>query len=79
MKPILGLFLLILYISLGPFLLIWSLNNLFALNILYTFNNWLSAYILIAILSMSLGSNQSPLNTKYNSEKANEKTNQPNT
>jgi hypothetical protein len=52
MKILFGLFLLLIYIIFGPILVIWSLNNLFILNIEYTFNNWLSCYILMSILSI---------------------------
>lgn len=57
MKILFGLFLLLIYIIFGPILVIWSLNNLFILNIQYTFNNWLSCYILMSILSMIFHNN----------------------
>jgi hypothetical protein len=74
MKYVFLLFLLVLYIVAGPLLLIWSLNTLFYLNILYTFNNWLAAYILMAILSVSIGSNHKTIDSKYNHETSNENT-----
>lgn len=69
MKIILGIVLTLLYVSAGPFLLIWSLNNLFALNILYTFNNWLSCFILMSILSVTIGSGSNSRSGKYTYEK----------
>lgn len=68
MKILFGLVLLLLYITVGPVLLIWSLNNLFNLNILYTFNNWLSCYILMAILSVIVGKDKIIID-KYSNEK----------
>lgn len=57
MKILFGLFLLLIYIIFGPILVIWSLNNLFILNIEYTFNNWLSCYILMSVLSIIFHNN----------------------
>lgn len=58
MKILIAMCLLSIYIIFAPILLIWSLNTLFTLNILYTFNNWLAAYILIAFLNLTLSNHQ---------------------
>ena len=51
---IIGISLLILFviglIVLIPFGLIWSVNTLFNLSILYTFKNWLASMVLIILL-----------------------------
>jgi hypothetical protein len=49
MKIIIYLVILLLYIAFAPLLLMWSLNNLFSLEIAYNFNNWLSVYIIISL------------------------------
>lgn len=77
MKIVFGLFLLLIYIIFGPILAIWSLNNLFILNIEYTFNNWLSCYILMAILSMifnNSGVSVKVKDDKYSNETSRKKT-----
>lgn len=77
MKIILGVLLLLLYIVFGPILTIWSLNNLFSLGIEYTFNNWLSCYILMAILGIifnSTGVSVKIQDDKYSNETSRKKT-----
>lgn len=65
MKILFGLFLLLIYIIFGPILVMWSLNNLFILNIEYTFNNWLSTYILMSVLSIIFYSSRDSGKEKY--------------
>jgi hypothetical protein len=55
MKYAFAVLFLLLYIIFGPILFMWSINTLFSLNILYTFNNWLAVYILLSILSIAVG------------------------
>lgn len=77
MKILFGLFLLLIYIIFGPILVIWSLNNLFILNIDYTFNNWLSCYILMSVLSIIFHNSGTSVKTrddKYSNETSREKT-----
>lgn len=47
-------FILIISIIVMPFLVIWSLNNLFGLTITYSLTNWFSVFI----LGMFLNSNK---------------------
>jgi hypothetical protein len=49
MKILVYLVVLFLYIAFAPLLLMWSLNNLFSLEIAYNFNNWLSTYIILTL------------------------------
>lgn len=77
MKSVLALVLLLVYFTFGPLLFIWSLNTLFNLNILYTFNNWLASYILLVIFNMATNSTTKIVQNqddKYDHEKVNEKT-----
>lgn len=37
--------------TIGPFLLIWSLNTLFVLNIAFDVKTWVAAWILIAMFA----------------------------
>lgn len=77
MKSVLALVLLVVYFTFGPLLFIWSLNTLFNLNILYTFNTWLASYILLVIFNMATSSTTKIVQNqddKYNDEKANQKT-----
>lgn len=39
------------FIVLGPIVVIWSLNTLFALAIPYTFKTWLATFFLTTVLS----------------------------
>lgn len=77
MKILLGVLLLLLYVIFGPILVLWSLNNLFALGITYTFNNWLSCYILMAVLSIifnNTGVSVKVQDDKYSNETSKQKT-----
>lgn len=38
-------------IFLFPMIIIWAMNNLFKLEILYNWKNWVSVYILLVVLS----------------------------
>lgn len=49
-KTIMTFLFLLLMMFTTPILTIWSLNNLFNLNILYNFQNWASALFLILVL-----------------------------
>jgi len=44
------LFVALIVFILGPFITIWSLNNLFGLNIVYSFSNWLASAWLTCIM-----------------------------
>ena len=77
MKILFGVFLILIYIIFGPFLVLWSLNNLFTLNIEYTFNNWLSCYILMAILGIIFNNTSVSIkkqDDKYSNETSKQKT-----
>lgn len=74
MKYTFALLILLLYIVFGPLLLIWSLNTLFMLNILYTFNNWLAVYVLMSTLSITFGGFQKTSKDKYVNEKVDKET-----
>lgn len=41
---------LVVLIVIGPFAVIWSMNNLFDLRIDYTFVNWVSSFILTTVV-----------------------------
>jgi 5-bromo-4-chloroindolyl phosphate hydrolysis protein len=69
MKYVFAALLLLLYIIFGPILFMWSLNKIFSLNILYTFNNWLAVYIFLSILSISVNGFQKSSTDKYINEK----------
>ena len=43
----------IILVIIGPFIIIWSLNSLFSLNITYTFKHWLATYLLWCAFSTS--------------------------
>jgi uncharacterized membrane protein len=73
MKYIFALFLILIYLTFGPILFIWSLNTLFNMSILYTFNNWLASYIFLVILNIAVNPNTKIVQNrddKYNNEKA---------
>ena len=53
MNAILIIGLIILCILLGPWLLIWSINTLFSLAIIFTFKNWLAAFVLLILIGSS--------------------------
>lgn len=77
MKILLGVFLILIYLIFGPILVIWSLNTMFALSIEYTFNTWLSCYILMVVLNMIFNGNGVSLkikHDKYSSETSKQKT-----
>jgi hypothetical protein len=46
------LMLIISYIFIIPIIIIWALNNLFPLDIKYTWETWLSVYILLTIINV---------------------------
>jgi hypothetical protein len=46
------LMLIIFYIFIIPVIIIWALNNLFPLDIKYTWETWLSVYILLTIINV---------------------------
>ena len=48
MNTVLIVVLAVLLIAAGPLLAIWSINTLFALNIAYTFTNWVAMFLLLA-------------------------------
>ncbi len=73
MKYVFALFLILIYLTFGPILFIWSLNTLFNMSILYTFNNWLASYIFLVILNIAVNPNTKIVQNrddKYNNEKA---------
>lgn len=77
MKILLGVFLILIYLIFGPILVIWSLNTMFALSIEYTFNTWLSCYILMVVLNMIFNGNGVSLkikHDKYSNETSKQKT-----
>ena len=53
-KVILILMAIVMFVLLGPFLAIWSLNTLFAVGIEYGIKTWFAAFTLIALLSASM-------------------------
>ena len=46
------LLLLITYIFVIPIIIIWALNNLFPLDIKYTWETWISVYILLTMINL---------------------------
>lgn len=77
MKYIFASILILLYFIFGPILFIWSLNTLFNMNILYTFNTWLASYIFLVVLNVAINPPSKIVQNrddKYNNEKADEKT-----
>lgn len=46
-------FLILILSILSPFVFIWSLNTLFALNIAYGFFEWLAALVFLAVINGS--------------------------
>jgi len=77
MKYVFALILILVYFIFGPILFIWSLNTLFNINMLYTFNNWLAVYILLVILNVAVTPHTKIVQIhgdKYKDEKADQKT-----
>lgn len=77
MKYIFALILILIYFIFGPLLFIWSINTLFNMNILYTFNSWLAGYILLVITNMTINPHTKIVqihDDKYKDEKADQKT-----
>jgi uncharacterized membrane protein len=77
MKYIFALLLILVYLIFGPILFMWSLNTLFNMNILYTFNNWLATYIFLVILNIAINPHTKIVqihSDKYKDEKADQKT-----
>lgn len=73
MKYVFALVLILIYLIFGPILFIWSLNTLFNMNILYTFNNWLATYIFLVIINIATNPHTQIVKTqndKYKDEKA---------
>jgi hypothetical protein len=50
MKELMVFLTIVALIAIGPLLLIWALNQLFSLGILYTFWNWLAALIIASTI-----------------------------
>jgi uncharacterized membrane protein len=76
MKYVFALLLVFIYLIFGPILFIWSLNTLFSMNILYTFNNWLAVYIFLVILNVAVNPHTKIVqirDDKYKDEKADQK------
>ena len=76
-KCVLGLLLILIYLIFGPILFIWSLNMLFNMNILYTFDTWIASYVFLAILNITINPHTKIVqiqNDKYKDEKAGQKT-----
>lgn len=42
------------YLCLAPFIVIWSLNTIFGLFILYSFKNWIAIFLLLFIMKLNL-------------------------
>jgi len=77
MKYIFASILILLYFIFGPILFIWSLNTLFNMNILYTFNTWLASYIFLVVLNVAINPPSNIVQNrddKYKDEKADQKT-----
>jgi hypothetical protein len=77
MKYIFALLLILVYLIFGPILFMWSLNTLFNMNMLYTFNNWLATYIFLVILNIAINPHTKIVqihSDKYKDEKADQKT-----
>lgn len=63
-------------------LFIWSLNTLFNMNILYTFDTWIASYIFLVILNIAVNPHTKIVqirDDKYKDEKADQKTTESNT
>jgi len=54
MKLLILLLFTIIYVVGSPFLVIWSLNNLFKLSIEFSYIKWLSGFALLSVLDMLL-------------------------
>ncbi len=77
MKYVFALLLVLIYLIFGPILFIWSLNTLFNMNILYTFDTWIASYIFLVVLNIAVNPHTKIVqirDDKYNDEKADKKT-----
>lgn len=82
MKYVFALLLVLIYLIFGPILFIWSLNTLFNMNILYTFDTWIASYIFLVILNIAVNPHTKIVqirDDKYKDEKADKKTTESNT
>jgi hypothetical protein len=82
MKYVFALLLVLIYLIFGPMLFIWSLNTLFNMNILYTFDTWIASYIFLVILNIAVNPHTKIVqirDDKYKDEKADQKTTESNT
>lgn len=82
MKYVFALLLILIYLIFGPILFIWSLNTLFNMNILYTFDTWIASYIFLVILNIAVNPHTKIVqirDDKYKDEKADQKTTESNT
>ncbi len=77
MKYVFAFVLVLIYLIFGPLLFIWSLNTLFNMNMLYTFNNWLATYVLLVIVNIVANPHTQIVKNqddKYKDEKVDQKT-----
>jgi membrane protein implicated in regulation of membrane protease activity len=73
MKYVFAILLILIYLIFGPLLFIWSLNTLFNMNILYTFDTWIASYIFLVVLNIATNQHTKIVQNrddKYKDEKA---------